>query len=52
LVKIRYDAASSKGSVKHADEVLNLIMQLNLPEVDKDMYNARFDNISAWDYAL
>jgi len=27
-------------------------MQLNLPEVDRDMYNARFDNISAWDFAL
>ena len=56
LVKLRYQtkaSSSESSSIKDADAVLNLIMGLALPEVDRDQYNpAQFFGVTIQDFAL
>lgn len=53
LIKVRYSQSKAQPEeIKDADSVLNQIMQLGLPEIDRDQYNAKTAGVAAWDYAI
>lgn len=63
LISVRYkirqascikgcDVSNCKCSVEAADNLINTVMKLTLPEVDLDLYNASVLRISANDYAV
>ena len=43
---------SSQQNVKTADNIINKVLQLSVPEVDMDQYNPKQMMISAYDYAV
>jgi hypothetical protein len=44
------ESVGEAKDVKLADQLINTILQLGIPEVDRDLYSAKM-NISAQDYA-
>jgi hypothetical protein len=48
IVKVRYNApdlAENANAIKRADQLINRLMKLSIPEVDKDLYSVKM-NIS------
>jgi hypothetical protein len=50
---VRYNTkgGTTQDEVQAADRVLNLIMQVALPEIDRDQYNPKTVGICVNDYA-
>jgi hypothetical protein len=48
---VRYNTIGTQEEVQVADKVLNLTMQVALPEVDRDQYNPKTLGICVNDYA-